>query len=455
MPKQFVVRLRRGSPTGTIVANSQVITINPLSGTSIFPSNFSDGRLQGKLTTNNRVANFLKTIVAQPTTTTTRAPTTTLAPGQTTTTTTRVSTTSTTTKPTFNPVIVLSNTTIAVNSNSVLLRIQGAPTAAANGGTVVNFQFRKKATVSGFFGAGYVADTWINASGVLNSTTTLTLEQSGEYLTILDPFPIAGTVTFEFTFPTNSAWTYVNGNTRSVNITVTAGAIGTISTSTTSTTTRSLASPPVVTNWAPNPSSNQINELTAREFLAQFTITDTVVRTVYWKVVGNAGLTGDDFDGPTYGNFDTVIGSTSKSVFVKARNDALIEPSETFSIMFFLSIAEASTDTNAIFVSPLITVQDGTNSVNEQVKIVDAEYPPYYQGSLINFLLSAGVAGSTVEIFDGSTRYPNATLDADGNLVQSLGPFNDIRQWTVQFTFKATGHVRYVSFYITQFPTGI
>ena len=75
MPKQFVVRLRRGSPTGSIVANSQVITINPLTGSTIFPSNFTDGRLQGKVTTNNRVANFLKTVMAVPPTSTTTSTT--------------------------------------------------------------------------------------------------------------------------------------------------------------------------------------------------------------------------------------------------------------------------------------------------------------------------------------------------------------------------------------------
>lgn len=85
MPKKFVVRLRKGGVTGNIVANSQVITINPLTAGNIFPSNFQDGRLAGRITTTNRAANFIKAIIPRPTTTTT---TTTRAPSQTTTTTT-------------------------------------------------------------------------------------------------------------------------------------------------------------------------------------------------------------------------------------------------------------------------------------------------------------------------------------------------------------------------------
>lgn len=86
MAKKFVVRLRKGGVYGNIVANSQVITINPLSDGAIFPSNFTDGRLAGRITTANRSANFLKEIIARPSTTTTS---TTRAPNQTTSTTTR------------------------------------------------------------------------------------------------------------------------------------------------------------------------------------------------------------------------------------------------------------------------------------------------------------------------------------------------------------------------------
>lgn len=96
MPKKFVVRLRKGGVAGNIVANSQVITINSLTDGPIFPSNFEDGRLVGRILTTDRAANFIKSIIPRPTTTTTttRAPvqtTTTrapLLPGQTSTTTT-------------------------------------------------------------------------------------------------------------------------------------------------------------------------------------------------------------------------------------------------------------------------------------------------------------------------------------------------------------------------------
>ena len=113
MPKKFVVRLRKGGVTGNIVANSQVITIDPLNAGKIFPSNFEDGRLAGRIITTNHAGNFIKNIIPRQTSTTTststststttRPPqgtttTTTLGPGQTTTTTTfRGSSTTTTT----------------------------------------------------------------------------------------------------------------------------------------------------------------------------------------------------------------------------------------------------------------------------------------------------------------------------------------------------------------------
>lgn len=100
MSKKFVVRLRKGGVAGNIVANSQVITIDPLTAGKIYPSNFADGRLAGRIVTSGRSANFIKGIIPKPTTTTT---TTTRGPNQTTTTTTlspsapRPSTTTTTT----------------------------------------------------------------------------------------------------------------------------------------------------------------------------------------------------------------------------------------------------------------------------------------------------------------------------------------------------------------------
>lgn len=338
MPKQFVVRLRRGSPTGSIVANSQVITINPLTGSTIFPSNFTDGRLQGKVTTNNRVANFLKTVMAVPPTSTT------------------TSTTSTTTRP--------------------------------------------------------------------PGTTTTTTLPAGQ---------TTSTTTKAITSSTTSTTTQAPGTT-------------------TTTTTQAPTGTPVITNWSPNPATNQINELTAREFTAQFTVNDTVARTVYWKVVGNAGVTLEDFDGPTYGNFVTGIGTVTRSVFVRAKSDAIMESSETFSIMFFVNQSDLYTDSNAFYVSPLVTIQDGTDTINESIRIADADIPPYYAGSSIAFILAGGVGGSIVDLYDGVTRYPAATLDADGSLLRTLGPFNDIRTWTMEATFRATGHVRTVNFNVSQRP---
>ena len=338
MPKQFVVRLRRGSPTGSIVANSQVITINPLTGSTIFPSNFTDGRLQGKVTTNNRVANFLKTVMAVPPTSTT------------------TSTTSTTTRP--------------------------------------------------------------------PGTTTTTTLPAGQ---------TTSTTTKAITSSTTSTTTQAPGTTST-------------------TTTQAPAGPPVITNWSPNPATNQINELTAREFTAQFTVNDTVARTVYWKVVGNAGVTLEDFDGPTYGNFVTGVGTVTRSVFVRAKSDAIMESSETFSIMFFVNQSDLYTDSNAFYVSPLVTIQDGTDTINESIRIADADIPPYYAGSSIAFILAGGVGGSIVDLYDGVTRYPAATLDADGSLLRTLGPFNDIRTWTMEATFRATGHVRTVNFNVSQRP---
>ena len=71
MPKKFVVRLRKGGVTGNIVANSQVITIDPLNAGKIFPSNFEDGRLAGRIITTNHAGNFIKNIIPRQTSTTT------------------------------------------------------------------------------------------------------------------------------------------------------------------------------------------------------------------------------------------------------------------------------------------------------------------------------------------------------------------------------------------------
>jgi hypothetical protein len=94
MAKTFIVRLRTGSTTGPIVANSQIIVLNGLGDGAILASDFTDNALSGTIVTNSsRVGSLSKTIIAATTTTTT----TTAAPGTTTTTTAAPGTTTTTT----------------------------------------------------------------------------------------------------------------------------------------------------------------------------------------------------------------------------------------------------------------------------------------------------------------------------------------------------------------------
>lgn len=62
MPKRFVVRLRQNSPTGIVVASSQVITINGLNDDKISDNDFTDRTLSGKVTTADRHACFLRSI---------------------------------------------------------------------------------------------------------------------------------------------------------------------------------------------------------------------------------------------------------------------------------------------------------------------------------------------------------------------------------------------------------
>lgn len=79
MAKQFIVRLIKQD--GTIVANSQVITVNGVGDGTILAADFSDNTLQGSVTTNNRSAQFCK-IVAAPAVSVTPTPTPTPTPSQ-------------------------------------------------------------------------------------------------------------------------------------------------------------------------------------------------------------------------------------------------------------------------------------------------------------------------------------------------------------------------------------
>lgn len=88
MPKQFIVRLKKSD--GTIVANSQIITVNGIGDGAISASDFVDGTLTGAVTTVNRAGQFCKVIAAPapgptptptPTRTVTPTPTPTRSPG--------------------------------------------------------------------------------------------------------------------------------------------------------------------------------------------------------------------------------------------------------------------------------------------------------------------------------------------------------------------------------------
>lgn len=212
-------------------------------------------------------------------------------------------------------------------------------------------------------------------------------------------------------------------------------------------------SPPVITNWTPNPSTNQINEILAKNFSVRFTITDTVVRTIYWQATG-VGITESDFEGPYKGNFNTGIGSITVDGGFRLRNDNTIEPDEKLTVNFFLTENDLNTGQNAFYVSPVITVSDGTNLVNEQVKIADSNVPPYYTGDSITLIITGGVPNDRVSLTDGITVYPSFNLDASGNFTVTSGPFNDVRLWTLTLLFDATKHERTVSFTIQQRPTG-
>ena len=81
MPKQFIVRLKKSD--GTIVANSQIITVNGIGNGAIAASDFVDGTLTGAVTTVNRAGQFCKVIAApapSPTPTPTPTPTRSVTP---------------------------------------------------------------------------------------------------------------------------------------------------------------------------------------------------------------------------------------------------------------------------------------------------------------------------------------------------------------------------------------
>jgi len=60
MTKRFIVRLLKTD--GTIVANSQIITVNGIGSGSMLARDFTDGLLADSVSTNNRSGSFVKTI---------------------------------------------------------------------------------------------------------------------------------------------------------------------------------------------------------------------------------------------------------------------------------------------------------------------------------------------------------------------------------------------------------
>lgn len=63
MPKHFVVQLEKAD--GTVVANSQIITVAGLGNGNIVAADFVDGSLYGAVRTNSRSAVFYKTLASR------------------------------------------------------------------------------------------------------------------------------------------------------------------------------------------------------------------------------------------------------------------------------------------------------------------------------------------------------------------------------------------------------
>ena len=182
MAKTFIVRLRTGSTTGPIVANSQIIVLNGLGDGAILASDFTDNALSGTIVTNSsRVGSLSKTIIAATTTTTTTtaAPgtttTTTAAPGTTTTTTTAApgTTTTTTSAPTTtttttaNPNPYAGNlqfgllNTGAVDGNGDPILVQGYKFSDLNGISRVVINAKSEPSLGGTY------DTWTSTAEVV------------------------------------------------------------------------------------------------------------------------------------------------------------------------------------------------------------------------------------------------------------------------------------------------
>lgn len=173
MAKQFIVRLKKKSD-GTIVANSQVITVNGIGDGAILASDFTDNLLTGDVTTTSRAGSFIK-VIAAPTVTT------------------------------YTPIIIPTTATVG---QAIQVAMTGGPPNQV-------ITFRKKGSAANMFGSGYVADTWITG-------TSFTLNSSGAYTDSSYAFPVNGTATYEFTFPTGATWAIGGPNPKTHTITVSA-----------------------------------------------------------------------------------------------------------------------------------------------------------------------------------------------------------------------------------------
>lgn len=93
---------------------------------------------------------------------------------------------------------------------------------------------------------------------------------------------------------------------------------------------------PIITAFTalPNPVTEGAN------VVVTCSITDTVSRTIYWKVEANIGASPADFTGPYNGTISTVIGSLSNFTFnVGIATDAIASEGDSFTIDFHANAA--------------------------------------------------------------------------------------------------------------------
>ena len=146
MPKQFIVRLKKSD--GTIVANSQIITVNGIGNGAIAASDFVDGTLTGAVTTVNRAGQFCKVIAAPapsptptPTPTPTRSVASTPTPTPTPTRSQSASGVTPTPTPTVTPTLTPTPTPIALYTGLCKKVYTGVPAAESAAWSTYNVNF--------------------------------------------------------------------------------------------------------------------------------------------------------------------------------------------------------------------------------------------------------------------------------------------------------------------------